>query len=305
VRFVDSDLQQALTEWRASVDATERSAADNIWFKQRVSSERRQAFENGALGARDADDLRKRHVDYWKEYVQVDTDIAHTFDISLAPADLGAIDQTQRIIRIEDLSRPLGKMATPMSFGRLKKAVADNETALIDLFLRTWDQSTVRDWRPSFGAFKDEVIDDLAKPDWPARLRDRLGLAHYDCAAGPIPIALMEYSVGEVVAAANAFGASCAVTAPTVFDSGPWPHFFPAPRNLTCGRAMPLFEVGDDNEMLAELLHFRLTYKREHITRLDEITVPPRPFDLKSLRNHHLVAVQLASNCYDYGEEIP
>jgi hypothetical protein len=46
-------------------------------------------------------------------------------------------------------------MATPMSFSRLKKAIADNETDLIDLFLRTWNQSTVRDWRPSFGALNE------------------------------------------------------------------------------------------------------------------------------------------------------
>jgi hypothetical protein len=196
-------------------------------------------------------------------------------------------------------------MGSPMSFGRLKQAVADNETALIDAFLRTWDQSNVRDWRPSFGAFKDEVIDDLAKPDWPTRLRDRLGLAHYNCATGSVPIALMEYSVAEVVSAARTFGSTYVVTAPTALDNGPWPHFFPAPRKLTCGRAMPLFKVENDNEMLAELLHFRLTYKREHIARLDEIAVPPQPFDLKALRNHHLMAVQLASNCYDFGEEIP
>ena len=162
----------------------------------------------------------------------------------------------------------------------------------------------MRDWRPCFGAFKDEVRDDLERPDWPARLRDRLGLAHYDCAAGPMPIALMEYSVGEVIAAATDFGALCAVTAPTVFDSGPWPHFFPAPRKLTCGRAMPLFEVGDDSEMLAELLHFRLSYKRQHIAKVDEITSAPAAYDLRSLRNHHLIALRMASDCYDFGEEI-
>jgi hypothetical protein len=109
MHFTDSDLQRALTEWRALTDAKERSAADNIWFEQRVSSERQQAFENGALGVRDVDDLRKRHVDYWKEYVQVDNDIAHTFDVTLAPVDLGSIDQTQRIIRIEELSGRSGK----------------------------------------------------------------------------------------------------------------------------------------------------------------------------------------------------
>jgi hypothetical protein len=115
----------------------------------------------------------------------------------------------------------------------------------------------------------------------------------------------MQYRVREVIEAAAAFGASCAVTAPTVFDSKPWPYFFPAPRKLPCGRAMPLFEAKDDSDMLAEVLHFRLSYKRAHIAKLGQISVPPTPYDLKSLRNHHLIALQIASDCYDFGEEIP
>jgi hypothetical protein len=79
----------------------------------------------------------------------------------------------------------------------------------------------------------------------------------------------------------------------------------PAPRQLTCGRVMPLFPVRDDSEMLAELLHFRLTYQRHHISKLGEITIPPTSYDLKSLRNHHLIALQIASGHYDFGEEIP
>jgi hypothetical protein len=175
---------------------------------------------------------------------------------------------------------------------------------LINLFLRNWDHS-LRDWRPCFAAFKDEVLDDLREADWPDRLRNRLGLAHYDGVAGPVPVALMEYSVGEVIAAATGFGSSCALTAPTVLDTKPWPHFFPAPTKLCCGRAMPLFEVRDDSEMLAELLHFRLSYRWHHIAHLGEITTSPAGYDLKSLRNHHLAALQMASDCYDFGEEIP
>jgi hypothetical protein len=305
MRFADPGLQTALTAWRALVGITERAEADNLWFEDRVNVARQQTFEARAAGARDAGELRRRHTDYWKEYVTVDEDIAHTFDAALGPADLAPIDEAQRIVRLEDLSRPLSRMGRPMSLQRLKQAIADNETALVDAFLRVWDWSNVRDWRPCFATFKDEVRDDLARPDWSTRLRDRLGLAHYNCVAGPVPVALMEYSVGEVIAAARAFGASCAVTAPTVFDSGPWPHFFPAPRKLPCGRAMALVEVNDDGDMLAELLHFRLSYKRHHIVRLDEITSSPAPYDLKSLRNHHLLAVQMASDCYDFGEEIP
>ncbi len=63
---------------------------------------------------------------------------------------------------------------------------ADNRT-VIDKFLLTWDGK--RDARPAFAAFRPELADDLAAADWPHRLRDRLGLAHYG--AGDEPVALM------------------------------------------------------------------------------------------------------------------
>jgi hypothetical protein len=68
---------------------------------------------------------------------------------------------------------------------------------------------------------------------------------------------------------------------------------------------MALYEVQDDKDLLAEILHFRITYKREHLFRLDEIRTPPNAFDLRGLRNHHLFALHVASGRDDYGEEIP
>jgi len=115
----------------------------------------------------------------------------------------------------------------------------------------------------------------------------------------------MEYSVAEVKAAAASFAGMPAFTVPTVFDSGPWPYFFPAPRELSCGRTMALYEVADDKELLAEILHFRITYERKHLVRLDDIRIPPHSFDLKSLRNHHLLALHVAAGRDDFGEEIP
>lgn len=53
------------------------------------------------------------------------------------------------------------------------------------------------------------------------------------------------------------------------------------------------------------MLHVRLTYSRDHIAGFGEVRRRPVPFDLKALRNHHLVALQLASDRYDFGEEIP
>lgn len=303
MRFIDPNLQKALVQWRQMSAPEERAAGDNFWFEERVSPTRQQVFEREASGALDSEGLRKRHADYWGDFVRVDDEIPHTFLADLEPVDLGTIDETQKIVRIEGLTRPLDKRG--LNFDDLREAIEKDETAVVDGFLKTWNNSSVRDWRPLFAAFKDEVLEELAEEDWPCRMRDRLGLAHYDCADGPIPVALMEYSVGEIMEAANAAGVSCAFTVPTVLDSGPWPYFFPAPPELSCGRAMSLFEVADDEALLAEMLHFRLTYRRDHIARLGEIRTPPPGIGLAALRNHHLTALQMASGRYDYGEEMP
>lgn len=303
MHFSASELQAALEQWRAILDVRERSAADNIWFEERVSTARQNAFEQEASGASDATSLRNAQADYWSEFVRVDEDIPHTFANSLAPADLGQLDEMQKIVRIESLTRPLEKHG--IEFERLQKAFAENENAVIDGFLATWNTSNVRDWRPAFAVFKDEVKDALKEANWPDRLRDRLGLAHFDCADGAIPIALMEYTVADVIEAAAASEGAVAFTAPTALDTAPWPYFYPAPPELTCGRTMALYEVQDDKELLAEILHFRITYQREHISQLDEIQTPPNAFDLRELRNHHLLALQIASGRDNFGEEIP
>lgn len=303
MRFEDPRLQGALTEWRKLRDIGDRSTADNFWFEQRVSVLRQKAFEQDKIGAAGQTSLRKAHADYWSEFVRVDDGIPHTFEPSLSPAALGPIDESDRYVRIESLIRPLAKY--DITFQRLQEAFQNNEGAMIDAFLATWNASSARDYRPVFAAPLDEVREDLARADWPDRLRDRLGLAHYDCADGPIPIALMEYSVAEVRATASKLGVVDPFTAPTVLDSGPWPFFFPAPPELPCGRTMALYEVVDDAQLLAEVLHFRISYRREHIVRLDEIRTRTKVVDLRGLRNHHLLALHVAVGRDDYGEEIP
>src|SRR4051794_27844299 len=100
MRFNDAQLQSAIVGWRQIPDVLKRSEADNIWFEQRVSAARQQAFEGEANGAADASALRRAHIDYFRTFVQVDEDLPHTFVTALGPADLGAIDDAQKIVRI-------------------------------------------------------------------------------------------------------------------------------------------------------------------------------------------------------------
>jgi hypothetical protein len=305
MRLLDPTLQSALEAWRRETGEA-RAEGDNIWFEERVSAARQHVFEDAAAGASGADSLRRRHIDYWKTWVMVSEDIPHTFLAELAPADLGSqvIDECQTIIRLEALDRPLGKWW--LSFDELEKAHKIQDIPVLQGFLDVWNDSNIRDHRPAFAAWKDEVLSELAADDWPDQLRDRLGLAHYNPAsAGPIPVALMEYTVQEVKAEAAKQGLPICFTAPTVIDSGPWPYFFPAPRELPYGRAMALDPVDDEKRLLAEMLHIRLTYRPVHIVKIGHIHRPPAARELRELRNRHLLAVQAASLRGDFGEEIP
>jgi len=287
-----------------SADDETRSEIDNVWFEERVNASRQGVFEEEIGEVETWDDLRRRHIDYHRRFVQVgDGLLPHTFMADFIVRDLSRIDEMQKVVRIESIARPLS--ASALSLSRMQEALAKGEHDIIDLFLRTWNESAMRDARPAFATLKSAVAAEIGEADWPERLRDRLGLAHYDAGAGPEPIALMEYRVEELIEAARHVGAACAVTAPSVLDSGPWPYFFPAPMELDCGRAMARFEIDSDEDLVVELLHVRLTYRREHIAMLGEIRIPPHALALARLRNHHLMALRLASGRYDFGEETP
>lgn len=304
MRLSDPSILTSITAWRAAAEARVRCEIDNCWFEERVSSDRQQVFEDELGRIASWDEFRQRHADYHRTFVQVgDGLLPHTFMPKFVSRDLTRIDEKQIVVRVESLVRPL--LASGISFIELRKAFDSHEHDLIERFIRTWNESAVRDARPAFATLKSAVIDELDQDDWPERLRDRLGLAHYDATAGPEPVALMEYRVEDLQEAAANAGAACALTAPTMLDSGPWPWFFPAPTELDCGRSMALFEIASDEDLVVELLHVRLSYRREHVARLGEIRRPPRPVTLARLRNHHLTALRLASGRDDFGEEMP
>jgi len=312
MQFIDPALQGALTQWRAIDDSRERAMADNLWFEERIGPARQELFEAEAEGADNPDRLRNSQIAYFETFVKVDVDLwPHTFLPDLEPADLGPgpLEPFQPIVRLEDLRGPLEAWAptdgTPRQFFEmLQEAVADPSRAgVVAKFVQEWNRK--RDRRPVFAAWKDQLLDELAQPDWPDLLRDRMGLAHYDCRNGPMPVALVEYLVQDVIVEARSLGLTHAFTAPTVLDGRPWPHFFPAPKDLPYGRAMPLQPVDDENRLLAEMLHVRITYRPEHIVRLGQITRPPGPTDMKELRNSHLLALQAALGHDGFGEYIP
>ena len=229
MEFDSGDAQKALFIWRQTLVIKERAEADNIWFEDRVSKTRQEFFERHFGAVVGWDKLRRAQVDYIKEFVEVDGDLPHTFSPLFKPASLGHIDASQRIVRVESLAGPLQNAG--IDFEVLLDASKKGQFDVLDWFVKSWND--LRDSRPRFAAWKDEILAELEAPDWPERLRDRLGLAHYDCRSGPIPIALMEYSVFEVLEEKPPVPDSCAFVAPTVLDSAPWPFFFRRRQNLT------------------------------------------------------------------------
>jgi len=296
MHFVGPTLQSALAAWRQDPDVREPAKADNAWFEERVSTARLASFEGEAGDVTDPAGLLTSHTRYVRDFMETDVGIPHTFMADLEPAALSpsGLDPHQSIIRLESLQRafsywPMREGPDPLE--TLRAALDRDDTAVINGFLRTWNESNVRDFRPAFAAWKDEMLTELDAEDWPDRLRDRLGLEHYNCAAGPIPVALMEYRVQDVLDAARAAGVTHAFTAPTFLDTRPGPYFFPSPRSLPYGRVMSLARIASDDDLLAEMLHLRLTYRREHIARVGTISRPPVSHNLKDLRNHHLTGV--------------
>lgn len=298
--FSKPSLANALTEWRRLPTHIRRAEADNFVFEERVGAARQAFFEDYASGPNGAEALRRRHVAYWQEHVTV-IDEPHTFQRALQPAELTRSDEHQKIVRIEGLQRPLDQLGWTLV--ELRRAFDEKEHATLDKFCAAWD--TIRDARPSFGAFEAELSDEIAADDWPCRLRDRLGLAHYDARGGPIPVALMTYPVRDVLAALDDSTDACAFTVPTVLDSGPWPYFFPAPAKLDYGRAVSLSPVDSEDSLQAELLHCRLSYRRHHLVAIGQIVTPLDDLDIAGLRNHHLTALRLTPDNETFGEEMP
>jgi len=293
--FSLATLQSAAAALLSSGDAKYRAKAQNYRFEEQVSPERLAAFETfcGELAA--AQTLEHRHTDYWEELCRY-AEIPETFLKSLGPVTHGGLAVEQRIIRIEGIDRVIKE---DVEFDALRKAVADKDTLFQEGFLNLLN---IKDNRPVFAAFHDDLLDDLGKADWPNVFRDRLGLAHHNPKERPIRIALMCYTVGEVLAGCE--DDAVAITKPTVLDSRPWEYYYPAPKDVDYGRAMALTMDRDESSLQAEILHVRMDYKPKHLIKVGRIDRPVPEIDLKDLRNHHLLCLRMESGRDDFGEEM-
>jgi hypothetical protein len=252
MNFTNADLISAVRQGLVSSTSANKAKASNILLEQGVSSERQRFFETEPFySIGDTwDEYIRRHTEYVRLYVKTALDQPHTFQDALQPNDVAGIDDALSIVRLEGLARPMNEFGC--SFDELKKAHEEGDADFLDEFCEVWNEK--RDLRPAFSTLLSEVSDELGEADWADCLRDRLGLAHYSPSGDPEPVALCQYSVADVLREATT---GFAITMPTVLDSDPWEHYFPAPKSLQYGRAMALTPCVDDEDLKLEFLNSR------------------------------------------------
>lgn len=298
-----------------------RAICDNFRFEERVSGERWTDYYDHEFvplpdTGKPTRTARIRHADYVANRVNAPPDgVPATF----APENAAAIIPKlapQRIVRLEcidwlfDSTGRFTKTEVLKAFTlATNKGRAESDPVRVtarrqlEAFVRRWNR--LRDRRPMFGAFHDEVAEDLAHRNWFLRLRDRLGLGHFHVPnfAKEYTVVAMVYTVDEVLAAAPHDERERAFAVPTVLDGPLNPFFFPAPEELPGGRTLDLREDAACERLVAEILHRRIDYNVEHMTKMASIaTLMPEP-SLKRLRNAHLGCLRRYRNTF--GEPMP
>ncbi len=316
-------------------DGRGHARAHNFIYDERVPEARERAYHHHlALASASAETLRQRHNNYIEERLHT-TSIPPTFLPENSGALIESLAAGQDLVRIEIIDDLLKGMVGEEAgvtdlesafklfesqFNVYRQAIAGqlqhrNAQDFLQDWLEEWNDN-MRDSRPAFAAFEDEVADLIEKGDWAPLMRSRLGLAHVKPdAKGNAPyIALMKYSSAEVMAAFRSMsklGARAPFAIPTVLDSRIWEYFFPAPidpnrsHGESYGRAMPLEPAAEEGELLAELLHVKLDYKPGHIQKLFRMDTDIPTFTVRELRNTHLDVLRMESERYDFGESIP
>ena len=296
-----------------SADTVVAAVADNCRFDERASTVRWERFEAMLPGPTtgpdsiDWPDWTETNRLYLDRYCNVpSTGVPDAFHDVNRDAWLDGLAEEQFVVRIEDLTRALGRSALSLPELRdLLQRAEDGESdasRTVDLFFEAWNQS--RDARPAFAAFHDEVQEEADDDDWPHALRDRLGLGHYRPGGHtPIAVALMRYSLAEVFSAGTGRGLPAACALPTVLDGGMHEFFFPVPREHPYGATVHLQPYRADT-LTAEIVHCRIDYKREHLFRLGEITRPclVHGGELRDARDLHLLALREACGRANFGE---
>jgi hypothetical protein len=322
MRFIHPALAADHTAALQSNEPKRLAVAHNILFEQRVSPDRVQIAEDAAVVRGAENNIGTALEAHYRSRITAGGAKDHpTFSDLNAAAAYHPISEHEYLMRVENLTWEIDRVRPSTrndvagaertriqaAFEAVGKGISTRETdAIVNDFLEIWN-SSYRDYRPMFAGFEAEIGSDAARPDWPVRLRDRLGLAHYEPNGSPLVVCIMRYRIAEVIkfAQQSVDPVKNIFLSPTVLDCGNWEYFFPAPKNCQGGRALYLGRVSDYANFFSELLHFRIDYERKHVFKIGVLNEPVTDCSLNCMRNSHLDAVQLAFDEYDFGLPMP
>ncbi|MHB1591100.1 MAG: hypothetical protein ACYCTW_06160 [Sulfuricella sp.] len=306
-----------------ALDEEERVKIENLILDERPTRAGVDLYASriGATHVADLDDWHGRHTDFLKLEIQIGrskTEDPWTFRPGNDSNRLRLMDHRQYLIRVEDVSWPcrLANITGEQLRDYLEKFHQGDSAAADSLegFASRWNAE--RDKRPLFATTELEVgdifEDEGNSSEWAERLRDRLGLGHYDPGyGGPIEIVAMRYTVQEVLDSMENNQGHPAI--PTLLDGSMSQFFFPTPLPTEDGVAgaeyyghtLNLSPVANESDyrMGVELLHPHIEYKPEHFFKMGVIARPVT-MPLTQARRFHLPWLRLDYGRDDFGASI-
>lgn len=305
-------LSAILENMLVSTDLFHQARAENFLWDERGEGPRQAHYEDAIDQWLDEATYKRWlrvHQDYLAEHVTIENPITFqdvNVGAGLSPKVWSDMGEDQILMRIECLDWAVNTIKLE-SLATLKSAleifvskkptemvsVADAKAVLTKLCesLNTSPNAV----RPRFAAFAQELDEEIAADDWPDRLRDRLGLAHYPRnGAVRWPVALMAYTVKDVCEGVDQTAAPQLLTVPTPLDDMPYEIFHPAPKGMNFGRTLHLGDNGECDKLASEVLHPRFNYAANHILKIGEISTPADvpPEKLAKLREWHIFCLR-------------
>ena len=326
-----SELETCFTEFLDEAGRTVNSpgafAARNFLLDEGVSPERADSYRRHGAVARHAryEDWKGIHESYLTTNVFLANSDPSPPD-SIDPMDRYTCPETFRLPAVNpfvppehglDLVRMVDLRHISITVGMIEDEVwtvarnglasraSSPERLLLDDMLEKW--VSFLDLRPVYAAFWEDVAELFPgsaaedQPGWANRLRDRMGLAHFNPSARlreRIRVIVFIYPV-EMLPTLRTDRNRRPIVPPTVLDGRHSAAFCPAPRGSQIGSTV---DLGASRPLpRREVLHPAIGFRSGHVFRIGEIDAPVDLALLPTVRGLHLQEIRLDSGRPEYG----